>query len=257
MLVSPPMAVPRAASAMTPPAGQALLADLYCRQMARCPENGYLREHARDKVIAAQVRSFFWYRTALPARPRVLEWGAQHGPDGCLIRAAYGEQADLHACDFVPPGQYEVFAGFASASYQQLTDPVRLPHEADSFDAVIASGVLEHTARDYDSLGELYRVLRPGGALIITWLPNRLSVEEWYRRVVRKRDYHRRLYGRGEITQLLKRSGFVPAVAEYQTYYRERWRGRLGWLGGLTGVLGPLDCFASCLRVIARKVVIM
>jgi len=91
-----------------------------------------------------------------------------------------------------------------------LTDPDRLPCASQFFGAVIGSGILEHSARDGESLRELYRVLKPRGVLVITYLPNRLSIHEWLRRVVWRRDFHRRLYGLREIRRMLLHHGFYP-----------------------------------------------
>src|SRR5262245_30808593 len=68
---------------------------------------------------------------------------------------------------------YPVFHRYADLSYRQLDHIFRLPYPDAAFDAVIASGVLEHVPMGYESLKELHRVLRPDGRLIITYLPNR------------------------------------------------------------------------------------
>jgi ubiquinone/menaquinone biosynthesis C-methylase UbiE len=52
-----------------------------------------------------------------------------------------------------------------------LSEIVKLPYPDDSFDAVLASGVLEHVPLDYESLKELHRVLRVRGRMIVTYLP--------------------------------------------------------------------------------------
>jgi len=111
---------------------------------------------------------------------------------------------------------------------------------------------------DYESLKELYRVLRVDGVLVITYLPNRLSVEEWYRRTVRGAGFHRRPYGLGEAVQLLKRTGFYPRVAGFQTHLdllpARSIRHRL--LRGLCRIV-PLHWFTSTLSLIAVKVQVM
>ena len=44
----------------------------------------------------------------------------------------------------------------------------KLPFKSNSFDLVLATDVLEHIDHDSDALDELYRVLCPGGKIIIT-----------------------------------------------------------------------------------------
>jgi SAM-dependent methyltransferase len=232
----------------------ALLQRLYAQQGEQRPRDDYLRGHARPAVVQTQVAVFHFYARWLPARGRILDWGCRHAPDACLARARFGPALRIDGCDFVQPGQYDVFHRYARLDYLELDDVVRLPYESDSFDAVIASGTLEHVAMDYESLKELYRVLRPEGRLIITYLPNLLSYEEWVKRR-RGAGFHRRLYGLGDITRLLRRTGFLPLVSGYQT--------RLDCLPARSPLhhllrtacwVVPLHRFASTLCLVAAKV---
>ena len=73
--------------------------------------------------------------------------------------------------------------------------------------------MIEHAAQDYESLREIYRVMKPGGHLAITHLPNRLSYSEFLARNVRRADFHRRLYSTASIREMLERAGFYTVKA--------------------------------------------
>jgi 2-polyprenyl-3-methyl-5-hydroxy-6-metoxy-1,4-benzoquinol methylase len=202
------------------------------------PGSRYLQEHSQPRYIDGHVHTFCDYARYLPDQGDILDWGCHHAPDSCLLKTVYPDRFRLHGCDFVDPQLYSCFHEYAGLEYRQLTEIVTTPYSSGSFDVVIGSGVLEHVAMDYESLKELHRVLKPGGTLIITFLPNRLSANEWVRRVIWKRDFHNRLYGLTESVQLLKRSGFLPLMAAYAN-------------GGAW--LTPLRYFRSTLMLVAQK----
>jgi SAM-dependent methyltransferase len=246
------------------PSAIPLLAGLYQRQLALTPdEDCYLSSHSRPGVILNQVRTFNAYLPYLPPRGKVLDWGCNHAPDSCLLRAVCGSRFDLHGCDFASPGYFAPFHEYARLQYRQLTDPLVLPYGDCTFDAVIGSGVLEHTALDYEALKNVYRVLKPDGVFIITYLPNWLSFAEWKRRTIWRKDFHRRLYGKGEIKQLLKRTGFYPSFVGGHTFFWDRKLALLGlgrWSGPVSAFLHrvlPAHWFCSALWTAARKVTVM
>ena len=56
-------------------------------------------------------------------------------------------------------------------------DALDLPYADGTFDVVIASEILEHVPEDERAIGELVRVLKPGGRLAVTvprWLPEKV-----------------------------------------------------------------------------------
>lgn len=216
-----------------------VLRSLMRRYVEDNPDSHYLQEHLQPRYIDGHVDTFCRYTRWLPADGDILDWGCHHAPDSCLLRTAWPNRFRLHGCDFAESQRYAGFHKYAGLDYRQLTEIVATPYASGTFDVVIGSGVLEHVAMDYESLQELHRILKHGGVLIITYLPNRYSAQEWFRRVIRKQDFHQRLYGLGEARQLLKRSGFLPLLAEH------------AWPGPL---LSPLRSFGSTLTLVARKV---
>ena len=60
----------------------------------------------------------------------------------------------------------------------QVADAERLPFEDGSFDAVYSFGVLHHTPNTQKAIDEVYRVLKPGGRIIIM-LYHKSSLHVW------------------------------------------------------------------------------
>jgi SAM-dependent methyltransferase len=92
-------------------------------------------------------------------------------------------------------------------------DALRLPFASGSFDAVIASEILEHIRRDERALSEIARVLKPGGRVAVTvprFWPERMcwSLSRAYRSAA---GGHVRIYRRSELESKFHRAGLVPA----------------------------------------------
>lgn len=191
----------------------ALLTSLYAEQSA-LGDTEYLREHGRPEAVRHHLDVFEWYAPRLAGCRSVLDWGCNHGPDACLLRHRFGDALDLHACDFIAAREFPAFRGYARAHYTQITDPFTLPYPAARFDAVVGSGVLEHTAMDGEALKDLYRVLRPYGLLVITYLPFAGSRAE--RRLRAQGSGHRRLYSLERTAELLLSHGFEPLALQFQ-----------------------------------------
>lgn len=238
----------------------ALLHRLYAEQQRLTPDCLYIKQHACPDVVRAQATVFGWYRgylfsrePAASARPlSVLDWGCRHAPDSCLLRAAFGDAVTLHAADIDDSDRFAAFHTFARLSYTRLDHHYRLPYPDAAFDAVVGSGTLEHVAMDYESLKEVWRVLKPGGRFVVTYLPNRWSYEECWKREVRKAGAHPRLYSRAEFRHMLLHHGFRPRALGYQTRH-DLIGGAAWWKRRLVRAAG-LHRFTSTLCAVAEKV---
>jgi ubiquinone/menaquinone biosynthesis C-methylase UbiE len=118
-------------------------------------------------------------RIAADGPGTVLDWGCGWGQVTALLRE---RGVDVNAFDYRPEegdvGQAPL-ERFPEIACTISPEPVALPFDDASFDAVLSCGVLEHVADPAGSLAELKRVLRPGGRLYVTKLPNRRSYLEW------------------------------------------------------------------------------
>ena len=115
---------------------------------------------------------------------RVLDFGAGGSPYRCLFPSSEYCRADL-------PGD-------ANLDYQIQSDGTTNAPEAN-FDCVLSTQVLEHVARPDVYLRECFRVLRPGGTLL-------LSTHGFFEEHGSPRDYYR--WTPDGITYIINSAGF-------------------------------------------------
>lgn len=150
-------------------------------------------------------------RIAAEGGGRVLDWGCGHGQVSHLLRERGLEVESFDYREGTEPKLVRL-ERFPDIEAHLSGDPVRLPFADHHFDTVLSCGVLEHVQRPEDSLGELHRVLRPGGRLLVYKLPNRFS----YLELIARRTglyYHGslpddRVYDRRSAVALVARHGF-------------------------------------------------
>jgi ubiquinone/menaquinone biosynthesis C-methylase UbiE len=96
-------------------------------------------------------------------------------------------------------------------------DALALPFADGEFDRIVAAEVLEHIPADIQAIGELVRVLRPGGTMAV-------SVPRWFPEIVNWKlsaDYHNvpgghiRIYTAEELTDKVTKAGMVFEGKDY------------------------------------------
>jgi len=147
-------------------------------------------------------------RRLLAPGAQVLDWGAGNGHCSYFLARA-GYRATAFSLE--PRAQ----AAWLDEPWERFvpgdpTEPVRLPFDDGSFDAVASVGVLEHVretgGREEASLAEIARVLRPRGVFVCVHFPNRGSWIDWAaRRAGRHR--HEWRYTRADLARLTAGAG--------------------------------------------------
>ena len=116
-----------------------------------------------------------------------------------------------------------------------------LPFEKDEFDGCLLNEVLEHVLSDVATLGEVFRVLRPGGCVAVM-SPNRcfpleghgahlgrlearfpFPLVHWLPRRLGGRFMSARTYSPGELAKLIEGAGFKLMTVAYVLPVFERW----------------------------------
>ncbi|MFA6471690.1 MAG: methyltransferase domain-containing protein, partial [Candidatus Latescibacterota bacterium] len=111
----------------------------------------------------------------------------------------------------------------------------RLPYRNGSFDAAVASEILEHLEKPEEALDEIARVVRPGGWIILSTPCNERIEEIRCIHCNKKTPVNAHLHSFDEHTlaNLLKTAGFVPRrIVKFVNRPMER----VG-MAGFTGIL--------------------
>ncbi len=120
-------------------------------------KQAYYRSSGMSSQLAAR-----YFRDFGAAR-RILDVGCG---TGALGRYRPSPEIEIHGVD-IDAGAVVQAAGFEQTICLDLeTSP--LPYDDASFDAVLAKDILEHLRDPGRLVGEIHRVLRPGGVLVVS-----------------------------------------------------------------------------------------
>lgn len=193
----------------------------------------YAKHLNRPGVIFQYAYYTVLVRQRLAPDSVICDWGGQYGHVSRLLRSAFPNvicylpdrsefQVEYFHLRFGVDDIVRFGPGYGSAE---------IPLADGSVDAVISSGVLEHTREqgvpEQDSLREIWRVLRPGGSLFIWNLPRRWGSVELVNAALR-RSIHPYRYRQRDVTSLLEEAGFTVELLDRHELLNLSTRNALG-----------------------------
>lgn len=147
-------------------------------------------------------------------RGKILDWGSGYGQ---MLFLLHNRGLDVTGCELSEHYKHGTLADLIGLKIIYLSDPVNLPFEDLSFDALLSCGVLEHVKNSDGSLKEINRVLKRGGYFFIYNLPNKFAYMEFIsRRILRKG--HENLYSLNKTRRWLKGNGFKIVKSYYECF---------------------------------------
>lgn len=136
----------------------------------------YELRQARYTTMAGSVRPQL---EGLERTADIIDIGAGHG-EAKIIIDTLGVPARWVGVELSPAGA----SACQAAGYDEMLTDLdlerdRLPGPDESYDVVIASHILEHLENAKDAIEDWYRVLRPGGVLVLG-VPMHFRIEAWF-----------------------------------------------------------------------------
>jgi SAM-dependent methyltransferase len=158
---------------------------------------------------------------------RILDAACGNGRYSIFLLRHADADAKLTAFDLSPRMLQRARARLHSDRVTHaVADLTRLPYADGAFDAAVCGWVLEHLPDPTPGLGELARVLQPGGKLLL------LSTEDTLTGALCSRLWHCRTYNRADLKQRCTASGL--------RWEREMWFSGLHRLLKLGGIIVEL-----------------
>jgi SAM-dependent methyltransferase len=175
----------------------------------------------RRRLFAAEIERLGMDRDAM-----VLDIGTSTGTNLRMLRGlGYGNVQGLDVSDEAI--RYCVEKGFNTVRRGDLCD---MPFASNAFDLVLATDVVEHVDDDAQAMTEIARILKPGGAALIT-VPTFRCLWGLQDEIAQ----HKRRYRKGELLALVTRSGMQIERQYHFNYllFLPIWLGRrlIQWLG--------------------------
>ena len=159
---------------------------------------------------------------------RILDWGCGDGHFSYFL-LSHGfktESFNVNVSDSYNPEGFKLSDFLKSRFSESFNfkvspgDPVHLPYEDESFDAVVSVGVLEHVRQEggdeIKSLREIHRILKNDGLFLCFHFPNKYSWVEALARRIPSKHHHPYTFTHKNIVSLNQAAGL--AVEEVEGY---------------------------------------
>ena len=145
-----------------------------------------------------------------------------------ILRWAHAQGAAVFGVDISEPIVEQARAAFHDGGLRATRGDVRaLPFRDASFDAVYSMGTIEHFRDPQQALGEIHRVLRPGGRAVVgvpnRWDPFLRPLLSAVLQAARSYDYgYERSFSRRALRRMMEAAGF-EVVAETGILFVPGW----------------------------------
>lgn len=178
-----------------------------------------LRSWAKLLFYPKKFALYRYLKKGLPDRARVLDVGAGTGAALIEMKKLFPKIGKAVGLDVV---QLEVdiansrFEEYDVEANSRLYDGVHIPFEDNYFDVIHTSDVLGHVESVPTWLRELYRVLKPGGRLVM-FSESKLGKHAYIRNYLMNKglntdphaEFHISLYSKAGLRELLTGAGFT------------------------------------------------
>ena len=204
-------------------------------QQSRLVREHYTRLARRyDRRWAGFIAATTWEtvrRLALRPGERILDVGCGTGALAARLLDA-GARVRIVGADLAPAMLRHARRKLGGRAPLVAADAVHLPFVRGSFDVVVSNSSLHYWPSAQAGLGEIRRVLRPGGRLVITdWCSDYLACRVCDVVLRRLSRGYQAAYGSEELDRLMREAGFSEVRVE---------RFRVGWVWGMMNGTGSV-----------------
>ncbi len=141
-------------------------------------------------------------------KPRILNIGCGTG----MLSSLFAQEAEITSLDF----SHDALKFCDSMNLKRLirADAQSLPVQDESFEHVFCFDIIEHLENDTQALREMYRVLRPGGRVLLTTPAYKFLWSSFD-----DLNWHKRRYTKRELKKILRDADFNIDKLSYYNFF--------------------------------------